>query len=179
MADNEPAIVDHLAKTVFALSPEDIEALETSVVDTVPKLLAKVFVKANQNMFAQLSKTVPLMVQRHMEDTKRRTTSETGFYSRWPDLKPDVHGNLINRLAATYRELNPSVPTAQMIEELGPLAMLTAKVVPKAPGAPVTNGVRPPSAPPFVPALAGTAAIVQQVEGNPWDILAPDAGEQQ
>ena len=41
LLQNEPAILDHVAKTIFALSPEDVEALETNAVEVIPKLMAR------------------------------------------------------------------------------------------------------------------------------------------
>ena len=42
LQENEAEAIEHVAKTMFALSPEDIGALEADVAGTVPKLLAKV-----------------------------------------------------------------------------------------------------------------------------------------
>ena len=61
---NEAQALDYVAENVFKLSPQDVEALETNAVDIIPKLLARVFVKSQQNVLRQLANIVPTMIQR-------------------------------------------------------------------------------------------------------------------
>ena len=81
-----------------------------------------------------------------------------------------------------YRQANPQATREQMIEELGPMVMIAAKVQPRPPGqqpnggagAPMTRqatGGRPPS--PFKPAMGGPAAPPTPADDNPWQGLAP------
>jgi hypothetical protein len=179
LEQNRAAILDHVADTLFKLSPEDVEALETNVVGTIPKLLARSYVAAQHAMLTQLQNSVPPMLQNMISSMRVNSQNEGKFFSRWPDLKASEHGDLVRRLAVTYRQMNPTASLEQMVEDLGPMAMMVAKVTPRpvaAPGQPVApavapNGARMPPPSPFVPAMGGAVASTEQPEGNPWDIL--------
>lgn len=180
MQNDSVALIDHLAATTFKLSPEDIEALETDAPAFIPKLLARVFFQSQVNMMQQMSKVIPAMVQRIGKVTESNSKNEGKFYARWPDLKADVHGEIVRRLATTYRQMNPSVSLDQMVEDLGPIVMMAAKVVPGmhaastngAAGAPASARPNPPPSP-FKPAVGGAAIPPQPgAEENPWMGLA-------
>lgn len=161
LTQNEAQAIQHVADNVFKLSAEEVEALESDTVGTVPKLLAKALVRSQQNMLQTLARLIPTMIQRQTSVMKRRMESEQAFYSRWPDLKQDQHGDLVNRYAQVYRQMNPEVSTKDMIEAVGAMVMTAAKITPSAPGAapqaqvPVSpmasRGVQPS---PFAPAAA-------------------------
>ena len=172
---NEQATIDHVAQTMFQLSQEDMQQLEADVGGTVPKLLAKAFVKTQVNSLMQLARIIPEMVKRSMENMKNHTQNEDSFYKAWPqiDRGNPQHVDLVKRYGITYRTMNPQVSKEQMIQDLGPLIMMAAKIPVGAPVA--TNGTVPAqpqngarSAPhqpsPFTPALAGAAATVQPQE---------------
>jgi hypothetical protein len=107
------------------------------------------------------------------ESTQKR---QAAFYSKWPDLNPDKHGEIVNRYARIYRDANPSATFDQMVEDLGPMVMVAAKVVPGASQAAAPNGAgsngkgRPPS--PFKPAVGGPASPPKPPEVNEWAGLA-------
>lgn len=180
---NEAQAIEHLASTVFKLSSEEIEELETNTAVAVPKLFAKAFVKSQHNMLMQIGRLVPNMVMRQGSVTKRNAENEGKFYSRWPDIKSDAHGELVKRYAVTYRQMHPEATLEQMIEDVGPMVMMSAKIVPtlqsqvQVPAAPRNaspmNGSRvQPS--PFTPAAAVSGGAVPQpnaVEMSPVESM--------
>lgn len=175
---NEPAIIDHVAATVFALSPEEIEALETNAVEAVPRLMAKCLVRAQQNLLSQLPNLIPRMIQTHMQVQQRNDENANKFYSAWPGLKKAEHGTLVNRLAHSYRQMNPSASLDQMIQDVGAMVMVAAKVpaaatngvgVPAHPMAPAVAALPQPAA--FSPAQGGPASSPSAPEENPWGFL--------
>lgn len=183
MMQNRDAVLEHLAQNEFKLTPEDIEALETDAPAHIPKLLANLYLKSQVNMLQQVSKIIPAMMQKMQRVSEANTKNEGKFYSRWPDLKPDLHGAIVRRNAALYRQINPQASLDQMIEDLGPIVMVAAKVQPGASAAPNGNGgvippapgarmVAPPS--PFRPAGSGPSSAPPQPGGdnNPWSGLA-------
>lgn len=181
LAENESAIIDHLAGSMFKLTNEEVEALETDVVGTVPKLLAKAYVKAQHTMLSQMGRMIPQMIQRHAAVVERNTKNEGKFFARWPDLKADVHGTLVRTYGATYRAMHPQATLDEMIEHLGPMVMMAAKVVPSTnPGQPVAaaplasvlpNG-RPAQPAPFMPAVGGPGAPSTNEASNDWDVFS-------
>src|SRR5678816_1152253 len=123
LRENEAAAIEHVAQTMFTLSPEDIGALEADVAGTVPKLLARVMVRAQQQMFTLLSQFVPPMIQRQQEVQKRQAGHEDAFYKAWPNLDRAKHGDLVKSWGASYRKMHPDKPTSEMIQDLGKMAV--------------------------------------------------------
>lgn len=178
MRENEPALIEHLAQTEFALSPEDIQGLEEDAVSYTPKLLAKTYVRMQQNMMAQLARVVPAMLSAHSEISKRSEKSESTFFERWPGLKKEEYLPQVRQAAQMYRRMNPNVSKEEMIEELGQILSIRLKVPLTAVPSPrptAPQGQRPVhTSPPFRPAMGGPASVPSQPESSPWDGLGQD-----
>jgi hypothetical protein len=161
---NESVAVQHVADTLFKLSNEEIEALENDTVSAIPRLLAKGMVKSQLNMLTQLSRLLPAMIQKHGETMKRHGANESKFYQCWPELKHDVHGPMVLKYGAVYRQMHPDATLETMIEELGPMVMMAARVPPSQPQvASRSNGVKRGAQPsPFTPAGAVAAGAIPQ-----------------
>jgi hypothetical protein len=183
LAQNEAQALDYVAQNVFKLTPAEVEALEMNVVETIPKLLAKVFVRSQQNVLTQLASMVPVMIQRQSVAMQRNTEGEGKFYQRWPNIKKDQHGDLVTKYGAVYRQMHPNANLDQMIEDLGPMIMMAARIPPQAvvqapvgqPANPAaqraTNGRSPPPNP-FIPAgSVGPAASATAPEVSPWEAM--------
>lgn len=169
---NEAATVDHVAQTLFQLSQEDLQGLETDIAATVPKLFARAFVKSQVNQLLQLSNIIPEMVRRATSDMRNHSQNEDAFYSKWPQIDRTKHGDIVKRFGITYRQLNPTVSRDEMIEHVGQLVIMAAKLPVTAstngtaPAA-STNGRAAPHQPsPFTPAVPGPAAVAQLPELN-------------
>jgi hypothetical protein len=191
LASNEAAAVEFVAQQMFSLSNEEREALEQDVIGTIPRLLAKVFVKSQQNVLNQFDRLIPVMVQRHTQAMRANDENEGKFFSRWPQLDRGKHGDLARRYGAVYRQMHPNATLEQMIEDLGPMVMMAGRVVPSvgAPGqvagqavvgqaaapARTTNG-RPPPPSPFAPAGAGPAASSRVPEKEAWEAMFEHPG---
>lgn len=172
LVTNEQAAIDYMAANEFALSAAEIEALETDAVGMIPKLLARAVVRSQAMTLQHLARSVPAMFQQFLTTMKATSEGEGAFYARWPSLKSPTHGELIKRVAQTYRIANPTVPREQMIEEVGAMVMQLAKL-PQPQVAATSNGSRPPQPSPFVPAGAGSVTAPQPVEEGSWSILDP------
>lgn len=176
LVQNEAQLIDHLAQNDFKLSQEDIEALQDNASAYVPKLLARTFVRAQVGALRQMAQVVPAMVQTQMKVMRQNMQNEQAFYSRWPDIKPDKHGEIVSKYASLYRKANPSATREQMIEDLGPMIMMAAKIAPTpthvAPGQPQSQ-LRPPQPTPFKPAMPGVASTPAPVVDDPWAGMNP------
>lgn len=176
---NRDAAIAHIAETRFKLSPEDVEALESDTVGTVPKLLARTFVELQSTMLNQMARLVPQMVQRQTEAVKKNTEAENAFYSMWPTIDRSKHGDLVKRYAITYRQMHPEATREQMFADVGPLVMMAAKIPLAAPQAPGGNPAQPqipsPKPVPFVPAGgAAPGGPNNSVELNPVEAMFVD-----
>lgn len=178
--ENLDAMAEHLAQTPeFKLSEADIEAINNDVTVAIPKLMARTFLRAQAGALSQMERVVPALVERFMTVSKARDAAKSKFYDRWKDTGIDrtKHDEIVDRLAKTYRKENPQATLEQVVEDLGPLVMMVAKIVPPAPGAaprqngqagtPMVAGRRPPS-PPFQPAVGGPASPPSAQAPDPW-----------
>ena len=174
LVQNQEQVVQYVADNLFKLSDKDVEALESDVVGTIPKLLARSFVAAQQNLLMQMSRIIPTMIQRQGEVTKAHGEAVNEFYTRWADIgkmkdqrvtvgdKQVPVSDLVTQYAVVYRQMHPQASRQDVIEAVGPMVMMAAKIVPGAvPAAPqvrpspmVPTGAsgRPPQPSPFVPA---------------------------
>lgn len=176
---NEQATIDYVAQSMFALTQEDAQALETDVIGTVPKLFAKAFVKQQMNMLMQIGRILPELVRRHTDSMRTQASNEDSFYTRWPQIDKEKHRDLVNRYGVAYRTMHPQITREQMIEDLGPMVIMAAKIPisggPAAAAPPGSNGAAPARAAhqptPFTPAVPGPAAAVTQTELNPWEAM--------
>lgn len=183
LQQNEAQAIQHVADTLFKLSAEEIEALETDTVSAVPKLLAKGFVKGQLNLLQQMSRLIPAMLQKQTAVMQRHAQHEDKFYAAWPDLKKDLHGPTVMKYATVYRQLHPQATTQEMIDAVGPMVMMAAKVTPGSAQKPqvqqsplAVNGRAQPT--PFMPAgpMAGGASPQQMVELSPVEAIFADNG---
>lgn len=170
---NFEQMADHLATTPeFTLSEAEIEAVNNDFVGALPKLAAKVMLRAQISALNQMERVVPAIVQKVIKATEAQGVSKRAFYARWPQIKEAEHGQVVDRLAATYRRENPGATREQMIEALGPYVMMIAKIPASgaAPQAPGPNGhpARRPTSPPFTPAVGGPASIPAPGADDPW-----------
>lgn len=182
LRQNEAAAIQYVAENVFRLTPEEAEGLETDVMGTVPKLLAKAFVMSQQNVLTQLASIVPTMIQRQNEAMKRHGENEGKFYAAWPSIKQSEHGAIVTKYAAVYRQMHPEASLEQMIQDVGPMVMMAARI----PATPPTtqtgltpaqtpvgaSALRPPQPSPFVPgSTGGPVSNGQTVEPEPWEAV--------
>lgn len=177
MVANEAAFLGELTKS-FVLSKEDVEGLESDLIGTVPKLLAKVYYQANVSALQHIQRIVPATIQRMTAAVERNGAAESEFYGQFPDLKPDASINfagkpttvrdLTRQYAALYRRMHPQASKAELFAHIGPMVMMAAQVRPSAaaagqPPTPLAPLARPPG---FVPAPSGGASQPSQVELN-------------
>lgn len=178
LLDNQEHLIGELSKGLFALTPEEVEAIETDATTAIPRILSKVYIHSQANALKQVSRIVPAMIEKYMKTTMAQKENENAFYKAWPQLDAATHGELVNRTARAFRQANPNVTRAQMIAELGPLVMTLAKI-PLTPTAPAagSSGNRPPPAPPFQPARGGPAAPPSTPVPDEWSGLGQDLSE--
>jgi hypothetical protein len=158
-------MIEQVAKNLFQISPQEMEELETDIGAAVPKLLAKTFVKVQHNFLSQMARLIPGMVQNVSQAQQRNAENERKFLSAWPALKEE-HLPTVRNLAVQYRQMHPQASFDQMVADLGPIAMMQLRINPTA----VAPAPAPSQPQPFVPAQPGPAAIVTQMDDDPWGL---------
>jgi hypothetical protein len=167
-----------LAAHQFAMSKEEAEAFESDPVGTLPKIAARAYVTTMQASINVMAKMIPAMIQRYQQVTQVASSLEDKFYSKWGDIKRDQHGEIVQKAATIYRQMNPKATPDRMIEELGPIVMAMAKIQPS-PQMQQTQ-LQPQSQPPrrvqaFVPAGGSPPTGMPQMPmASEWEALGAD-----
>lgn len=183
LSQNGAEIVRALAENDFQLTPEEASGLETNPVAVIQTLMAKTFLRAQQAALMTMATVIPAMMKAQTTVSAKSQATMNAFFTQFPNLNANDHGETVRRIAVAYRQANPSAPQDQAIREVG--AMVTSMVGSQPPSS--ANGVaaqaqqpavRAPQASPFVP--AGSASPVsspQQVQASPWDVLGMNSEE--
>lgn len=183
MEANRNEIIAHLATTKFALSPEDIQEIETDVVTALPKFMSRVFLESQMAAQRFLAQSVPGMVQNYNKVSQANNDAESKFFEAHKALglskDNPQHRAAATRIASIYRQANPGIALDQLIQEVGP--MVAAAV--KASGQPVAPAATPtPQQPrggtPFRPAVNGGGGVTgQPAPIAPWEGLGMNFDE--
>lgn len=175
LAANEAQMVDVLSTQVFNLSPQEVEALETNVVEAIPRLMARVLVQAQKSMLTQMARIMPAAIQRHNVTTNAAMSAEDQFYRAVPSLDRTKHGQLVYAYGRMFRQMYPTATLQDLIAHVGPMVMASAGIQPgqQTPQRGVaTNGRQPPPSP-FTPAggHAGPASRGSPMELSPVEAM--------
>lgn len=177
---NQEALVDVLASQVFNLSPQEVEALETNIVEAIPRLMARVALMAQRSALTQMANIMPVAIQRHQTVMRQAGSAEQNFYKAWPGLDRQKHGKLVYGYTSMFRRQFPQATLQDIVAHVGPMVMAAARIpIGTAPGtsaAPRTNGRQPPPNP-FVPAGGGGPVPGgKQSEMSPWEAMFAENG---
>ena len=162
-------IVEHLATTQFALSPEEIDTLgiDPAAGQVLSKLMGRVAHTAIDSAQRLLQDQVPSLIEGQMATTKEVAAAEDKFFTRWPQLHDAKYAPQLKRVVDTYRAANPDAPMDQAIEEVGTIAATMLKVPlvleTKAKPSPKPNGAFSPASAKSVPTRAPNLT-----ETDPW-----------
>lgn len=150
-ADAEQA----LAQGVYALSPEEVEALETNAMEAIPKLLARTHVNVLSATLNRMGEMIPHMIQRHQQAVARNSSNADAFYAAHPhlDRNDPAVSRQVAETARIFRAQNPQATKEEMIRKVG---VIVSTLAGKAP-APTPMQPAPQS---FVPAGNGGAAPI-------------------
>jgi hypothetical protein len=117
------ALIEKIANEQFALSDEDMIALEQSPQVALPKLLARTLFTAISAAQKLMIDQVPLIVSNHVKATTTQRSASDAFYNKFPHLKDPRHFETVQRFANIYKASFPQMPLEQRIDEIGRLAM--------------------------------------------------------
>lgn len=170
---NRSEMEAHIAKTVYNLSDEQVQKLDDGDATIIPEIAARVYMDAMTGAVAHVITHLPSMIEQVLVGRDDHKGYEDQFYSAWPNLDRAQHGDVVNRFAAAYRQVNPSVPAAEVIRDVGAQVMVALKIPPTNGGEPPVVEPTAPSTPPFRPAKAGGGGAAPGPT-NPFDLLTEE-----
>lgn len=153
---------------MFALTPAELDGLDTDARSVIPALMAKTYTRSLLASVNFIKNFVPDMIAQEYSRlngaAKRSSEAESAFYSKWPDLNPNEHGAAMRQWAQLYRQQNPKATREQAIDFVGRALMTQFAITPKAAAAPA---VRRPTVP-FQPARPGGHVPTPPPEHDPY-----------
>jgi len=150
---NAPQFEKAVAERVYALRPEEIEALQSEPEKIVPQLMARAHVNIVRNVVSTLAAQLPQVVHGLIAASKQHQTLQDKFYEAWPQLDPKKHGPDVAKMAAAYRQLNPNATFEEMVRTVGAQSVVALGLLAQTP-----TKVAAVKAPAFQPAASSAAA---------------------
>jgi hypothetical protein len=172
-AEYEKKILPQLEKQ-YALSEEQVEAINENPAAVIPQLAAQIHYKAQVAAYTGIMSQLPAIIDRVVGVRQTQVEATNNFFKAWPALKESKHSETVGRTLQAYRQANPSAPTDKMIKEAGTMAMLALGLDPTPPLV-GTLPVTPPA--PSRPAGTGGAGAARPADRGAtdlWGDLADD-----
>ena len=180
--------VEALAKEVYPVSIEDVDAFLSGDGTKISQALARVHVNAVGSMMRVVSQQMPVWVNNMLQLHSTAKSREDQFWERNSFLNRKEHANLALTTARAYRQMYPQANDDQIDRMVGAMVAVAAGIqVPAGHSsqpsasrtAPVSTSFRTPGPvvrrvqPPFQPAGTAVAGGPRQASpGGQWSELA-------
>lgn len=166
-------VVDLLAQQSYGLSPEEADAIATDPVTVIPKMMARVHVNAVSAVLSHVAQQLPGVILGVMQQRDVNRQNEDKFFSAWPQLNRDKHGQAVASIARVYRQMNPNADSETFIKQVGAQAVVALGLLQPGGGMPSASAAAPaPRQAPFVPAaVSAPAAAGAPTAANPFEVL--------
>lgn len=183
IAERRQGLVTQIAEN-YKIQDADLQHLAAGDFGQVlPSLAAHLYVDIYEAVVQAIQPMMQTATAQHYTQQQQQTEFKNNFFEKWPALKAKPeYLPTIARVMGVYRQLNPTAPVEQVIQEVGAHAMATlqlppngaAAAVPAAPPA-TTPAVQPTT---FQPVAPGATSGTLPGQGppappaNPWTELA-------
>lgn len=120
--DSLKALTEH-----YKIKDEDVERLQTEPETVIPELAANMYLDVYESVMKHITQQIPQLIQQNTQQQETVRQNEQAFFNKWPALK-GADMSVMNRLAASYRQLNPKASAEQFINEVGAQAHVTLRI---------------------------------------------------
>lgn len=170
------AVAQHYEATI---TDEDVDLLQTEPKKALARMAGRVHADGLSNILAVMSQNLPGMVYALMSAQQQQQRAADSFYEKFPQFDRSKHGQAVEQIAKTVRQLNPQMDGEAFMTLVGAMAtqhlglqaaVAPAQTPPAAAPAPVARAPRG-----FAPAGASQVASRPAPAGgqaNPWEALA-------
>lgn len=118
--------VEQLATSVYSLTKEEAEEIETdpgtALVKMIPKAMARVHIEAQLAAINQVARILPAFMQQINTVQTEARQFEDKFFEKWPALKN--HYSTVTQAAQMYRQMNPQAKPDDVIKNVGLYSMM-------------------------------------------------------
>lgn len=169
--------------TQYTMTEDQVDEFRESPDAILANLAADMYLDTYDSIMAAVQQQVPQMIQQITTQNTQRQAADQEFFGSWPQLAKAEFRPTIDRIAQSYRALNPKTSNEDAIKEIGAQAWVALRLpldqlIAHTSGKP--QAVKTPVAAPAVrtPANPGAASQSQRavpaVELNEYEILAEE-----
>lgn len=111
--------IEKLAAQTFQLDQATVDALQTEPEKVIPVLMAQATMAAMEATTVAFANMLPDAILRVTKQQREFEQNETEFFTAWPALKDPKYAEQLARAGGLYRQLNPTAPKEQFIQDVG------------------------------------------------------------
>lgn len=112
----------------FKLTEEQADNLISDPNTVLPQLAADLYLDLFDSMMQGLQTQVPAMIQNYQRQQEVRQAADKAFYGAWPQLAKPEYRQVIDRIASTYQQLNPTADAEKAVKEIGAQAWVALRL---------------------------------------------------
>lgn len=163
-------------ETMYAVSGDDAEKLQTEPELVLPKMAARMHLDITKSLLTAVQSMIPEILTHQQSAQAADQEARTEFYSANPDLNDPKYEQAVLQVAKMYRAANPSAPRAEAVKTIGNMARMALGLSqqPIDPAPTASAALLQPARPkPFSPARGGGAAAPNKPPSI-WDEMSRD-----
>lgn len=114
--------------STFQLTEEQADALVEEPNKVLPQMMAKLYLDSYTSVMQAVQQQMPQMVQAVIAQSQAAQDTENSFFQAWPQLSKPEYKDTLDRIADTYRAVNPKANAETMIKEVGAQAWVALQL---------------------------------------------------
>lgn len=159
-------------ESVYAISPEDAEKLNTEPEIILPKLAANMHLMVTKSLLTAVQGMIPEYLAMHTQQASVEQEARSSFYSVHPELNDPKYEAAVLQVGKMFRAANPTAPREVAIKTIGDMVKQSLGIT-----VPQTVQTSPtpatPAARPFTPAKGGGQRAAPKT-ANIWNEMISD-----
>lgn len=112
----------------FTLNEEDAELMLSAPEQVLPKLAANMYLDIFDGVLQAMQTQMPHMIAAANLQQATKASYEQKFFNAWPQLTEATHRGTIQRITASFRDLNPAATEEEVIQEVGAQAWIALRL---------------------------------------------------
>lgn len=172
-----------LAEDRYAISEEEANDLDISpeAAKRYSRGLSRVYMDAITGAVGHMTQAMPQLLEAALATRDTTSQAEVDFFTAWPKLNAPENKETLSRLGKAYRQLNPNVPAADFIRDVGAQAHIALRIpVEEAvPAVPASGEAPPAPSAPFKPAGSGSPGGSPSGDKNAFTVLSEEFDEEE
>lgn len=115
-------------KEKFALTEEQEDLLIQSPNKVLPELAANLYLDLFDSIMGGFQQQLPGLIRQVIQTDQVQQKQENAFFEAWPQLNKPDYQETVQRIAQSYRALNPQTSEEEAIKEIGAQAWVALRL---------------------------------------------------